>query len=73
MLSARRVETPDLRTIDVTVRRLRHKITPELLVTQHGERATFSLGGVLIQMNGPRNPEAMAERRTRCRRCYASK
>ncbi|ECX9229852.1 response regulator [Salmonella enterica] len=37
MLSARRVETPDLRTIDVLVRRLRHKITPELLVTQHGE------------------------------------
>ncbi|MDI5165793.1 two-component system response regulator TorR, partial [Salmonella enterica subsp. enterica serovar Montevideo] len=25
------------RTIDVLVRRLRHKITPELLVTQHGE------------------------------------
>ncbi|MDI5166020.1 hypothetical protein MJL22_26385, partial [Salmonella enterica subsp. enterica serovar Montevideo] len=27
----------DRRTIDVLVRRLRHKITPELLVTQHGE------------------------------------
>ncbi|MGS9164708.1 winged helix-turn-helix domain-containing protein, partial [Salmonella enterica subsp. enterica serovar Infantis] len=37
MLYALRVETPYLRTIDFLVRRLRHKITPELLVTHHGE------------------------------------
>ena len=37
MLSARRVENPDLRTVDVLIRRLRHKLSADLLVTQHGE------------------------------------
>ena len=37
MLSARRVENPDLRTVDVLIRRLRHKLSANLLVTQHGE------------------------------------
>ncbi|WP_272679807.1 two-component system response regulator TorR [Providencia sp. PROV032] len=37
MLSARRVDHPDLRTVDVLIRRLRHKINADLLVTQHGE------------------------------------
>ncbi|PFF96134.1 two-component system response regulator TorR [Escherichia albertii] len=37
MLSARRVDNPDLRTIDVLIRRLRHKLSADLLVTQHGE------------------------------------
>ncbi|MCW2256839.1 two-component system torCAD operon response regulator TorR [Providencia alcalifaciens] len=36
-LSARRVDNPDLRTIDVLIRRLRHKLNGDLLVTQHGE------------------------------------
>ncbi len=36
MLSARRVENPDLRTVDVLIRRLRHKLSADLLVTQHG-------------------------------------
>ncbi|MGK7591538.1 winged helix-turn-helix domain-containing protein, partial [Salmonella enterica] len=35
MLSARRVENPDLRTVDVLIRRLRHKLSADLLVTQH--------------------------------------
>ena len=35
--SARRVENPDLRTVDVLIRRLRHKLSADLLVTQHGE------------------------------------
>ena len=37
MLSARRVDNPDLRTVDVLIRRLRHKLRADLLVTQHGE------------------------------------
>ncbi|HGV3199865.1 two-component system response regulator TorR [Shigella sonnei] len=37
MLSARRVENPDLRSVDVLIRRLRHKLSADLLVTQHGE------------------------------------
>ncbi|MGV4198626.1 two-component system response regulator TorR [Citrobacter murliniae] len=37
MLTARRVEDPDLRTVDVLIRRLRHKLSPDLFVTQHGE------------------------------------
>lgn len=37
MLSARRVDNPDLRTVDVLIRRLRHKLKADLLVTQHGE------------------------------------
>ncbi|EON90405.1 two-component system response regulator TorR [Plesiomonas shigelloides] len=37
MLSANRVENPDLRTVDVLIRRLRNKLRPELFVTQHGE------------------------------------
>ncbi|MEA1079013.1 winged helix-turn-helix domain-containing protein, partial [Klebsiella pneumoniae] len=31
MLSARRVENPDLRTVDVLIRRLRHKLSADLL------------------------------------------
>lgn len=37
MLSACRVDNPDLRTVDVLIRRLRHKLKADLLVTQHGE------------------------------------
>ncbi|MGQ7032165.1 two-component system response regulator TorR [Escherichia coli] len=34
MLSARRVENPDLRTVDVLIRRLRHKLSADLLVIE---------------------------------------
>jgi two-component system torCAD operon response regulator TorR len=37
MLSSHRVEQPDLRTVDVLIRRLRNKLNTELFVTQHGE------------------------------------
>ncbi|MGY0160310.1 two-component system response regulator TorR [Edwardsiella tarda] len=36
-LSSHRVDNPDLRTVDVLIRRLRAKLSPELFVTQHGE------------------------------------
>ncbi|CAB1207924.1 two-component system response regulator TorR [Serratia liquefaciens] len=37
MLSSQRVEQPDLRTVDVLIRRLRNKLSHELFVTRHGE------------------------------------
>lgn len=37
MLSSHRVAQPDLRTVDVLIRRLRNKLSADLFVTQHGE------------------------------------
>lgn len=37
MLSSHRVDNPDLRTVDVLIRRLRNKLRADLFVTRHGE------------------------------------
>lgn len=37
MLSSNRVDSPDTRTVDVLIRRLRKKLSADLFVTQHGE------------------------------------
>lgn len=37
MLTSSRVDQPDVRTVDVLIRRLRSKMCSELFVTQHGE------------------------------------
>ena len=37
MLTSSRVDQPDMRTVDVLIRRLRSKLRSELFVTQHGE------------------------------------
>lgn len=55
MLSARRVENPDLRTVDVLIRRLRHKLSADLLVTQHGE-GYFLAADVLIIIDRTKSP-----------------
>ncbi len=54
MLSARRVETPDLRTIDVWFAAYAIKLRRNCW-SHSMAKATFSLGGVLIQIDGPKS------------------
>ncbi len=54
MLSARRVETPDLRTIDVWFAAYAIKLRRSCW-SHSMAKATFSLGGVLIQIDGPKS------------------
>ncbi len=72
MLSARRETRISARLMSL-VRRLRHKLRPELLGHSMA-KATFSLGGVLIPDRRAGNPGGDSERRAlHVRRCYASK